>query len=299
MCGIVGYIGEKNAYPILMKGLHRLEYRGYDSAGIALLNGKLRVYKKAGKVNTLEEFCEGKDVSGTTGIGHTRWATHGEPNDRNAHPHFSESKKLAIIHNGIIENYASLKEELMQRGHHFESDTDTEVLINLIEDIRSNEGLDLPEAVRVALNEVIGAYAIVIISKEDPDMLVAARKGSPLVIGIGENEFFIASDPTPIMEHTKKIVYLNDEEIAVMERNGDLSIKTIGNKIQTPYIQELELKLEMLEKGGYDHFMLKEIYEQPNSIRDCLRGRLHTMTGKIKLGGITEYEQKLVNANSH
>ncbi|MEO5675359.1 MAG: glutamine--fructose-6-phosphate transaminase (isomerizing), partial [Chitinophagales bacterium] len=246
----------------------------------------------------LEEFCEDKNVKGTTGIGHTRWATHGVPNDVNAHPHYSETHRLAIIHNGIIENYAALKEELLQRGHHFQSETDTEVLIHLIEDIQENEQVDLPEAVRIALNEVVGAYAIVILSKENSDMIIAARKGSPLVIGIGDKEFFVASDATPIVEHTKNVVYLNDEEIAVMNRNGELSIKTIGNVVQTPYIQELQLKLEMLEKGGFDHFMLKEIYEQPNSIRDSLRGRLNTYIGKIKLGGFSEYEQRLVNAKS-
>ncbi|MBA3647507.1 MAG: glutamine--fructose-6-phosphate transaminase (isomerizing) [Chitinophagales bacterium] len=296
MCGIVGYIGNKQAFPILMKGLHRLEYRGYDSAGVALINGDIKIYKKAGKVSTLAEFCQDKDTEGTIGIGHTRWATHGEPNDINAHPHFSEKENLAIIHNGIIENYAPLKEELLQRGHHFKSETDTEVLIHLIEDIQQNEGVNLEEAVRIALNEVIGAYAIVIISKENPDIIIAARKGSPLVIGVGEKEFFVASDATPIVEYTKNVVYMNDEEIATMHRNGKLSIMTIGNKMKTPYIQELELKLEMLEKGGFDHFMLKEIYEQPHSIRDSLRGRLNTYTGKIKLGGFSEYEQKLVNA---
>ncbi|HYV95550.1 MAG TPA: glutamine--fructose-6-phosphate transaminase (isomerizing) [Chitinophagales bacterium] len=298
MCGIVGYIGKKQAFPILIKGLHRLEYRGYDSAGVALLNGEIKIYKKAGKVSGLEEYCAGKDVEGATGIGHTRWATHGVPNDVNAHPHFSETHRLAIIHNGIIENYAALKEELLQRGHHFQSETDTEVLIHLIEDIRDNEVVDLPEAVRIALNEVVGAYAIVILSKDNPDMLIGARKGSPLVIGVGEKEFFVASDATPIVEHTKNVVYLNDEEIAVMNRDGELTIKTIGNIVQTPYIQELELKLEMLEKGGYNHFMLKEIYEQPNSIRDSLRGRLNTYIGKIKLGGFSEYDQRLMNAKS-
>jgi len=296
MCGIVGYIGKQEAYPILIKGLHRLEYRGYDSAGVALLNGNVRIYKKAGKVSVLEEFCKDKDVKGTSGIGHTRWATHGEPNDVNAHPHYSETENLAIIHNGIIENYDTLKEELLARGHHFKSDTDTEVLIHLIEDIKVNESVDLEEAVRIALNEVIGAYAIVIISKENPDVLIGARKGSPLVIGMGAGEYFIASDATPIVEHTKNVVYLNDEEIAVVTRSGELRVKTIGNKVQTPYIQELELKLEMLEKGGYDHFMLKEIYEQPNSIRDSMRGRMNRGLGKIILGGFSEYEQKLVNA---
>lgn len=298
MCGIVGYIGKKEAYPLLIKGLHRLEYRGYDSAGVALLDGDIKIYKKAGKVTMLEEYCKGKDTSGTVGMGHTRWATHGAPNDTNAHPHFSETNRLAIIHNGIIENYAALKEELLQRGHHFKSETDTEVLVHLIDDIQQNESVDLPEAVRIALNEVVGAYAIVVLSKDDRDIIICARKGSPLVIGIGDKEFFVASDATPIVEHTKNVVYLNDEEMAVMNRNGELIVKTIGNVVQTPYIQELELKLEMLEKGGYNHFMMKEIYEQPNSIRDSLRGRLNTYIGKIKLGGFAEYEQRLVNAKS-
>ena len=297
MCGIVGYIGPKQAYPIIVKGLQRLEYRGYDSAGVALLNGDLNIYKKAGKVAELEAFAADKNVKATLGMGHTRWATHGEPNDRNAHPHFSNSGNLAIIHNGIIENYASIKAELIERGYKFTSDTDTEVLINLIEDIQTNAHVDEEEALRLALNEVVGAYAIVIVSKKSPDKLFAARKGSPLVIGIGEKEFFIASDATPIVEHTKNVVYLNDEEIAVVTRDGDLSIKTIGNKKMTPYIQELELKLEALEKGGYDHFMLKEIYEQPNSILDSMRGRLNVQTGNIALGGLLEYKQKIKNAN--
>lgn len=297
MCGIVGYLGSKQAYPILIKGLQRLEYRGYDSAGVALLNGKLNIYKKAGKVAELIGFANDKNIEGTIGIGHTRWATHGEPNDRNAHPHFSNSQNLAIIHNGIIENYATIKEELKSRGYKFHSDTDTEVLINLIEDIQKNENVDEEEAIRLALNEVVGAYAIVIISKNNPDKLFAARKGSPLVLGIGDKEFFIASDATPIVEHTKNVVYLNDEEIAVLNRNGEFTIKTIGNKQTTPYIQELELKLEALEKGGYDHFMLKEIYEQPNSINDSMRGRLNTKTGTIALGGLLEYKQKIKNAN--
>jgi glutamine---fructose-6-phosphate transaminase (isomerizing) len=296
MCGIVGYIGPQQAYPILIKGLHRLEYRGYDSAGVALLNGSMRVYKKAGKVSELEAFAKNKDLEGTIGIGHTRWATHGEPNDRNAHPHLSQSGNLAIIHNGIIENYDSLKEELLERGHTFTSDTDTEVLIHLIEEIQNVENVDVPEAVRMALNEVVGAYAILILSKDDPDKLIAARKGSPLVIGIGEKEFFIASDATPIIEYTKNVVYLNDEEIATVTRDGELSIKTNGNKIKTPYIQELELKLEMLEKGGFEHFMLKEIYEQPNSILDSLRGRLNAAKGIVALGGIKDYEKRFINA---
>ena len=296
MCGIVGYIGHRQAYPVIIKGLHRLEYRGYDSAGVALLNGDLNVYKIAGKVAELEKEVEGKTITGTCGIGHTRWATHGEPNTTNAHPHVSESKNLAIIHNGIIENYASLKTELIKRGHQFLSDTDTEVLIHLIEDIQLNEKTDLVEAVRIALNQVIGAYAIVIISKDDPDILIAARKSSPLVIGIGEDEFFIASDASPLIEYTRNVVYLNDEEIAVVNRTNELVIKTIHNEKITPYMQELQMQLDMIEKGGYDHYMLKEIYEQPNSIKDSMRGRLIGSKNSIVLGGIKEYEKKLINA---
>ncbi|GIV33686.1 MAG: glutamine--fructose-6-phosphate aminotransferase [isomerizing] [Chitinophagales bacterium] len=296
MCGIVGYIGHRPAYPILINGLKRLEYRGYDSAGIALFNNGLHVYKCAGKVTDLENHVQGQDTSGTVGIGHTRWATHGAPNDINAHPHVSESGNITIIHNGIIENYASLKEELLSRGHRFITDTDTEVLVNLIEDIQKNSNVDLAEAVRLALNEVVGAYAIVLLAKDSPNQLIAARKGSPLVIGIGENEFFLASDPTPIVEHTKNVVYLNDEEIAVVTRNGQLSIKTIHNKNKTPYVQELELQLEMLEKGGFDHFMLKEIYEQPDSVRDSMRGRLNVQRGLVQLGGIKDYFEKLLRA---
>lgn len=296
MCGIVGYIGNKDAFPILLKGLYRMEYRGYDSAGVALLNGDLNMYKTAGKVSDLEEFINDKDTRGHIGIAHTRWATHGEPNNVNAHPHLSESGTLAMIHNGIIENYASIKEELKNRGYTFKSDTDTEVLIQLIEDIKINEKVTLEEAVRIALNQVVGAYAIVIISKEDPNMLVAARKGSPLVIGIGDDEFFLASDAAPIVEYTKDVVYVNDEEIVVVKKGEKISIKNIKNKKQTPYIQKLELNLTQLEKGGYDHFMLKEIFEQPNSIHDSLRGRLNAKEGIVKLGGISDYEQKLVNA---
>ena len=295
MCGIVGYIGPRDAYPILIKGLKRLEYRGYDSAGVALLNEGLNVYKCSGKVADLEAFIHDKDISGTLGMAHTRWATHGEPNDVNAHPHFSQSENLAIIHNGIIENYQTLKEELINRGHQFSSDTDTEVLIQLVEDILENENVELEEAIRIALNQVVGAYAIVIISKDDRDTLYAARKGSPLVVGIGENEFFLASDATPIVEYTKNVVYLDDEEIAIIRRNGDFKIKTIKNKEKTPYIQKLELNLSALEKGGFDHFMLKEIYEQPKSILDSIRGRLRP-NGEVVLGGILDYEQKIFNA---
>lgn len=295
MCGIIGYIGPRDAYPILIKGLKRLEYRGYDSAGIALLNEDLNVYKCSGKVADLEAFIHDKDISGTLGMAHTRWATHGEPNDANAHPHFSQSEKLAIIHNGIIENYQTLKEELINRGHQFSSDTDTEVLIQLVEDILENENVKLEEAIRIALNQVVGAYAIVIISKDDQDTLYAARKGSPLVVGIGKDEFFLASDATPIVEYTKNVVYLDDEEIAIVRRNGDFKIKTIKNKEKTPYIQKLELNLSALEKGGFDHFMLKEIYEQPKSILDSIRGRLRP-NGEVVLGGILDYEQKIFNA---
>lgn len=295
MCGIVAYIGKRQAYPILIKGLQRLEYRGYDSAGIALLNGNLSVYKKAGKVSDLAEYLKDKDVSGTVGMGHTRWATHGEPNDRNAHPHYSESENLAVIHNGIIENYAALKEELIIRGHSFKSETDTEVLIHLIEEVYSNENTSLEKAVRIALAQVVGAYAIVILSKNHPDKLIAARKGSPIVVGVGKDEYFIASDATPIIEYTKNVIYLNDGEVAII-KDGALIVKTIENKIKTPYVQELEINLEMLEKGGYDHFMLKEIYEQPHSIADSMRGRIDSKQGRLILGGIREYEQKFVNA---
>jgi len=296
MCGIVAYIGPRQAYPILIKGLHRLEYRGYDSAGVAVLNSDLKLYKCKGKVAALEEAVKDKDLSGNIGIAHTRWATHGEPNDVNAHPHFSYSKNLAIIHNGIIENYAPLKNELVNRGFRFESETDTEVLIHLIEDIEINEKVSLAEAVQIALNQVVGAYAIVIIDKNDPDTLIAARKGSPLVVGIGENEFFVASDATPIVEYTREVVYLNDEEIAILHRNKEIKIKTITNIEKTPYIQTLEINLSALEKEGFDHFMLKEIYEQPRSIRDSMRGRLKAREGIVLLGGIIDYQQKLVNA---
>ncbi len=294
MCGIVGYIGFRDAYPIIIKGLHRLEYRGYDSAGVSIFNKELKVYKKAGKVSDLENFVKDVDLSGTIAMGHTRWATHGAPNDRNSHPHSSGNRKLTIIHNGIIENYGIIKETLINKGHVFKSDTDTEVLIHLVEDIQDETGLDLREAVRVALTKVIGAYAIVIMSADEPDLLIAARKGSPMVIGVGKGEYFIASDATPIVEYTKNVIYLNDNEVAYIRRE-DLLIKNIDNIVQTPYIQELDLKLETLEKGGYDHFMLKEIYEQPRSIRDCMRGRIYPQQGKVQLGGIKEYTEKLKN----
>ena len=296
MCGIIAYVGEKQAYPILIKGLQRLEYRGYDSAGLAILNGDLNIFKTKGKVSDLKDFVKDKNVKGTIGIAHTRWATHGEPNNINAHPHYSYSKNLAIIHNGIIENYALLKEELIKRGYKFTSDTDSEVLIYLIEDILINENVKIGEAVRIALNQVIGAYAIVVISKNESDILIAARKGSPLVVGIGENDYFVASDATPIIEYTRNVVYLEDEEIAVIKKGKKLRLWNIKNKHKTPYIQKLEMNLSALEKGGFEHFMLKEIYEQSNSIRDSFRGRLDTEKSIITLGGIIEYQQKLVNA---
>jgi len=296
MCGIVAYVGHRQAQDIIIKGLKRLEYRGYDSAGIALLNGGLNVYKKKGKVSELEEYLKGKNLDSTIGIGHTRWATHGEPNDCNAHPHYSASGKLAIIHNGIIENYNSLKQELIRKGHKFLSDTDTEVFIHFIEDIKDNENCSLEEAVRLALTKVVGAYAIVIMSLEDPNLLVAARKGSPLVVGVGKDEYFLASDATPIVEYTNEVIYLNDQEIVVI-RDGELSIKNTANLPLTPYIQTIDLELEAIEKGGFEHFMLKEIFEQPRSIKDCMRGRLDSQTGRLILGGLREYINKLVNAD--
>ncbi len=297
MCGIVAYIGKKEAFPILIKGLKRLEYRGYDSAGVALLNGDLSILKKEGKVSDLEAYSSDKKQDGNIGMGHTRWATHGVPCDRNAHPHQSNSGNLAIIHNGIIENYNSLKKELENLGYKFESDTDTEVLLNLIEDIQKNEKVDIAEAVRIALNEVVGAYAIVVMDKREPNKLIAARKGSPMVLGIGTDELFVASDASPIIEYTKNVVYLNDEEFAVLEQDAKYTIHNLGNVKQTPYIQKLELDLEKIEKGGYEHFMLKEIHEQPQVILDCMRGRMSAAQGWIKLGGVEEFSQKINNAN--
>ena len=298
MCGIVAYLGDKNAYEIVLKGLKRLEYRGYDSAGVALHNTKkVNVYKQKGKVIELENFAEGKDISGKIGIGHTRWATHGLPNNLNAHPHQSGNKKISLVHNGIIENYAVLKKELEKRGHKFLSETDTEVLVHLIEDVQKNSKLSLFEAVRIALSEVIGAYAIVIVDEDNPNELIAARKSSPLVIGIGEGEYFLASDATPIVEYTKNVVYLDDDEIALISLKDGLTLKTIGNEEKTPYIQELEMHLEALEKGGYEHFMLKEIYEQPQSILDSMRGRISLSKSLVGLGGIKKFEEKLINAD--
>lgn len=298
MCGIVGYIGNRDVYPILIKGLRRLEYRGYDSAGVAIINpeGKLNVYKRKGKVSDLETFSSVNDISGHIGIGHTRWATHGEPNDINSHPHYSQSKNLVIIHNGIIENYAAIKEGLKKRGHSFLSQTDTEVLVHLIEDIREHEKMKLHHAVLAALNQVIGAYAIVVMDKNDPTTLVAAKKGSPMVIGIGNDEFFIASDASPIVEFTKNVVYLEDEQVAVVKKGEPLKIRNLKDKEITPYVQKLTIELETIEKGGYDHFMLKEIYEQPRSVKDSMRGRLRADLGEVKLGGIVEHEAKFKNA---
>jgi len=297
MCGIVGYIGTKEAFPIIIKGLRRLEYRGYDSAGIALLNGDMTVFRKAGKVNDLEQVVDNGKIAATIGIGHTRWATHGEPNDRNAHPHLSQSGNLAIIHNGIIENYAAIKEMLTQRGYDFKSDTDTEVLINLIEEVQKTENTTLDNAVRIALNEVVGAYAIVVLNKNNPDQLIAARKGSPLVIGVGENELFIASDASPIIEYTKNVIYLDEKEYAVINRDGTYAIRTLGNVEKSPEIKKLEFSIEAIEKGGFEHFMLKEIYEQPKAIEDSLRGRMNAAQGWIKLGGLNEYINKIDNAD--
>lgn len=296
MCGIVAYIGNKQAYPILISGLRRLEYRGYDSAGVALHdqeNGKMHVYKRKGKVQELVDFVKSKPIESTIGIGHTRWATHGKPDNINAHPHTSGNGRLAIIHNGIIENYDPIKKALIREGHTFTSETDTEVLIHLIEAIQQRDNLTLEEAVRVALSQVVGAYAIVIMDKENPNQLIAARKASPLVIGIGDGEFFIASDATPIVEYTQKVVYLNDEEIAVVNRDGDLTLKTIANELKTPFVQQLEMNIEELEKGDYEHFMLKEIFEQPISIASAMAGRVNAGEGWIRVGGLMSTYEKI------
>lgn len=297
MCGIVGYIGKRDAWPILVKGLERLEYRGYDSAGVALMGkGVLSVYKKKGKVSELSKFVKDKDITGAIGIAHTRWATHGEPSDRNAHPQTSNGGNIAIIHNGIIENYGTLKKALIEKGYHFESDTDTEVLANLIEDVKKNNKVEIDEAVRLALIQAVGAYAIAVLSKENPDTVIVAKKGSPVVLGIGEGEYFIASDATPIIEYTDKVIYLGESEMAVI-KGEELTIKSIEkNETKSPYIDKLEMKIEELEKGGFPHFMLKEIYEQPRSIKDSMRGRIDSKDGLVKLGGIEKYESTLLNA---
>jgi len=313
MCGIVGYIGKRKAYPILIKGLHRLEYRGYDSAGVALIdeNGQLNVYKAKGKVAELEAFCATKNTEGCIGIAHTRWATHGEPNTVNAHPHYSESERLAIIHNGIIENYAVLKAGLMEQGYSFKSDTDTEVLVQLVEYTQVNRHVDLKTAVQLALQQVIGAYAIAILDKEHPDTLIAARKGSPLVVGIGEEEYFLASDATPIVEYTDKVIYIEDEEVVTiklrdeslelkevgkLKEDSNIDITTINNVTKTPEIKRLELSLSQLEKGGYPHFMLKEIFEQPRTLTDSMRGRVNVRQDNIALSGFIDNKDRFLNA---
>ena len=295
MCGIVAYVGPRQAYPIILKGLKRLEYRGYDSAGVALLNPGLHVYKKKGKVADLEESLIGKDLGGSIGIGHTRWATHGEPSDRNSHPHTSSNGKLAMVHNGIIENYALLKQELLKKGYTFSSDTDTEVLLKFIEDIQQGNGCSLEEAVRIALKRVVGAYVILLVDQDNPDTLIAARKGSPLVIGIGKGEHFLASDASPIVEYTKEVVYVNDYEVAII-RPDELILKNLGNERQTPFITKLDIELAAIEKGGFDHFMIKEIHEQPHTIQDCLRGRLDAEAGTITMSGVQNYLPQLVDA---
>ena len=297
MCGIVGYVGRREAYPIIVKGLRRLEYRGYDSAGLAIGTDKeINIYKQAGKVSDLEDFAIGKNINGNIGIGHTRWATHGVPNEINAHPHKSGDSSLALIHNGIIENYDSIKKALKEKGHTFESETDTEVLVHLIEEIKNHEQVSLFEAVRLALNEVVGAYAILVMDKQNSEEMVAARKGSPLVIGVGKGEYFVASDASPIVEYTRNVVYLEDEQIARINKTEELEIKTISNIKKTAYIEELELNLEEIAKGGYEYFMLKEIFEQPKCILDTMRGRISSKTGEITLGGILDYEKKILNA---
>lgn len=298
MCGIVGYIGKRDAYPVLIKGLHRLEYRGYDSAGVALIgkNGNLNVYKAKGKVSELENFAKDKDISGSIGIAHTRWATHGEPNSVNAHPHYSESEELAIIHNGIIENYSVLRQGLQQHGYTFKSQTDTEVLVQLIEYTKRTDNVDLKTAVQLALNQVVGAYAIAVLDRSNPNIIVAARKGSPLVVGIGDGEYFLASDATPIVEYTDKVVYINDEEVVLLETNKELEITTIGNVRKTPEIKKLELTISQLEKGGYPHFMLKEIFEQPHTLADSMKGRVNVDQNNIAISGFIDNKERFINA---
>lgn len=298
MCGIVGYLGNKDAFPILIKGLRRLEYRGYDSAGVALVDEKneLNVYKTKGKVDDLVSYCNGKDVSGTVGIAHTRWATHGEPSSVNAHPHYSQSKNLAIIHNGIIENFADLKKKLIANGVKFVSDTDTEVMVQLIEYIQERQGIDLLTAVQLALREVIGAYAIALLDRRNPDQIIAARKQSPLVVGIGKDEFFLGSDATPIIEYTDKVVYLEDGNIAVIRRGEELQVVSIENRKLNPEIQTVDLNLGQIEKGGYPHFMLKEIFEQPECLTNCMRGRVNVDRDNVVLSAVIDYKKQLLNA---
>ena len=296
MCGIVAYVGHREAYPILIDGLRRLEYRGYDSAGVAIVNGGVHVYKKRGKVKDLVDFVGTADLSGTVGIGHTRWATHGKPDDNNAHPHISGNKRLALVHNGIIENYATLKEALGKLGHEFHTETDTEVLVHLIEEYQYRDHISLEDAVHMAMKKVVGAYALVVIDRDQPDKIVAARNSSPLVLGVGEGEFLIASDASPIVGYTNKVVYIKDEELAVVHRDGTFSIKNIQNIPQKPEIKELDLKIEELEKGGYEHFMLKEVNQQGKTVKDAMRGRLNPSKGWVGLGGMGEYTERFVHA---
>ena len=297
MCGIVAYIGPNEVFPFLIDGLRRLEYRGYDSAGIAMMNGHgLKVYKRKGKVQDLVDFIDDKEVSGTIGLGHTRWATHGKPNDTNAHPHQSGDQRLALVHNGIIENYSTLKEALIKLGHSFTTETDTEVLVHLIEEYQNSEKISLEDAVRRAMNKIVGAYSIVVMDQNDPDKLVAARKSSPLLIGIGDDAYYIASDASPIVGHTNRVVYLKDEEMVVVHRGGGFTLHNIHNVPQVPEVKELDLRIDELEKNGYDHFMLKEVMQQPETILDCMRGRLNAAEGWIKLGGLDEYHERFLNA---
>lgn len=297
MCGIVAYLGNRQAYPVIIEGLRRLEYRGYDSAGVSLLNGEIHTYKKKGKVDELVAFAEGKNIEGTIGIGHTRWATHGRPDDINAHPHLSQAGKISLIHNGIIENYAVLKEALKELGHEFKSETDTEVLVHLIEEYKKRDNLTTEEAVRKALVKAVGAYAIVVIDQDEPDKLIGARKSSPLVLGIGENEYFLASDASPIIKYTNRVVYLNDEEMVTVFKDGSFVVKTIDNQLQDPEVQELDLKLEELEKGGYNHYMLKEIHQQPETVADSMKGRINSAEGWVLLGGMADYMSRFMNAD--
>ncbi len=297
MCGIVAYLGERKAFPILLEGLKRLEYRGYDSAGISLLNGELKTFKKKGKVSELEKFPEALASTATIGIGHTRWATHGKPDDINAHPHYSGNGRLTLVHNGIIENYSTLKEYLISKGHVFVSETDTEILVHLIEEIQESRNLDLESAVRYALKKVIGAFAIAVMDSEDPDLLVGARKSSPLVVGIGEDEFFLASDATPIIKYTNRIIYLDDDEVVSLYRGSDVKIRSLENEHIDYTIEEVDLKLEEIEKGGYDHFMLKEIFQQNESIFEAMRGRLNATQGWVRVGGMKEFANRIANAN--
>lgn len=295
MCGIVGYIGYREAYPLIINGLKRLEYRGYDSTGVAVLNGKLQLFKRKGKVQDLVDFVGESKPAGSVGIGHTRWATHGEPNDINAHPHTSSSGKFVLIHNGIIENYATLRKELLQKGYSFQTETDTEILVQLIDFIYENNSISAEEAIRLALDKVVGAYGIVVMCQDEPDQLIVARQSSPIVIGIGENEYIVASDATPIIEYTKEVIYLNDGEIAVLSKDSHI-IKTLGNIVQTPVLQHIDIEITALEKGGYPHFMLKEIFEQPRSIADSMRGRIRPKDGMVVLGGLDDVREKLKTA---